>query len=1447
MSKMRTPGIVRLITPIILQLLATSAFGQEPDKNASLQKGRSLEIKASEMERDGNRDEALNLLEQASSIYAETLGETHTETINSIVKQAVNRWNASQPDRAESRFRRALKLMQSSRGETHVDTVNLRVNIGFVLLQQGRAKDAEEFYRGALAILKQFHPDSKGKIAEINVSLAETLLQTVRYEEGESFARDALDAYLSMEHEQTNAINARRLLGWALYHQRKFPEAEDAVLPATKVLIESPETDSDLLENVYTLLWKIQIEREKYTEAAGTLQEEIELLRSKNSSMATVPTLLLQLAECYRMLGDPELDVTTSLKSFDIAELQGESQRHFAIHYADALVQRLLLDHRLQEAEQLAIAASTSLTTMGENDDTLSASLYLAAGKASYSQAAWDRAGDSFRKALDFSDRMPEKNYSVWSECRNYFVECLLKQERYAEAVHESKIAYDLSKTNLGGENGHALNSARLYGLALAKLEQRDLAINVLISVSDQINLHPGSNPDLEVSVLYALAPELIIAGKFEDATKLVRRSIAGRSVALPPLDDGTVAIHQLLIDILARQGKPEEAEDLTCQLIDEILGDSQHLYPPLFSRLVGCIDRIRTLEHAQRYLEILDKQLSHLPEPPLDALLAVLQRLAQNYEWQSLSVDSEAVVLRQISLLDTHRPNDTESIQSAINFLALSLSSQRKFIEAERVYRQILEDRQKSGDGLDSFICTLKGNLAYCLSEQGRDIEASQLFEESLSEATSVYGEDAPRTGLAHNNLAYHLLKLRQWNDAEKHFRDAIRIWETAAEGPVFNALSGIGNCQFLSGDLESAEKTWRLNINALDASGDLHPQKRSVALSNLATALYYLGKETEALELLELAVDQERSLSERSGLRGIARSSATHFSHAVARVALAVRSGQGDRAWFNLEESLAAGLSEEIAVVAQHSKSNEKHEQLKSVQAELLELEDRLERSIVNSELEEGILVDDRVLSLRQELVRLRHELRMISKNGERITMSTDSIQQCLDADAAFVGWVDIHGRAGTKNASGEHWGFVLRRSGPPRWVRLPGSGDGENWTQDDHALAANLAEQLRERPTAASRKQLNDLIAGLRKQRIEPLLEGLGRTSDLPAVSTLIVLPADTMLDIPVEVLAPEYIVSYAPSATTYAWIRSRPRAIQYLEDKKDAEESILVLADPVFGTRKQRKSEVTSGYESSLASLVRGMSESSEEYEHLPGTRFEALQIKASAESSSVLVTELFGSEATVSNVRKLAQSNELSNYNVIHFATHAIPDLQQSMRSYLVLSSGVDDSPGNNSSSMRNQRITAEEILLNWRLTSDMVVLSACQTGLGRSSPGEGRLGFSQALLVAGSRSVILSQWKVDDSATALLMTRFYQNLFGSRAGYSGRMTKGAALHEAKQWLRDLDAGTAESLLASSEQFERGTKSSRRLPITPSSSSSESFKPFSDPYYWAGFVLTGVPN
>ena len=135
--------------------------------------------------------------------------------------------------------------------------------------------------------------------------------------------------------------------------------------------------------------------------------------------------------------------------------------------------------------------------------------------------------------------------------------------------------------------------------------------------------------------------------------------------------------------------------------------------------------------------------------------------------------------------------------------------------------------------------------------------------------------------------------------------------------------------------------------------------------------------------------------------------------------------------------------------------------------------------------------------------------------------------------------------------------------------------------------------------------------------------------------------------------------------------------------------------------------------------------------------------------------------------------------------------------------------------------------------------------------------GEGLLGFSQVLLAKGARSLVLSLWKVDDTATALLMTRFYENLLGKRDGLKAPLPKAEALREAKTWLRQLPRAEAEALreakewlrgLTAKEVDEALVQLPRGEPLAkPAAPVSAAVHPYAHPYYWAAFILIGDPQ
>jgi CHAT domain-containing protein len=254
--------------------------------------------------------------------------------------------------------------------------------------------------------------------------------------------------------------------------------------------------------------------------------------------------------------------------------------------------------------------------------------------------------------------------------------------------------------------------------------------------------------------------------------------------------------------------------------------------------------------------------------------------------------------------------------------------------------------------------------------------------------------------------------------------------------------------------------------------------------------------------------------------------------------------------------------------------------------------------------------------------------------------------------------------------------------------------------------------------------------------------------------------------------------------------------------------------------------------------------------------LPGSRIEAISLHRLFDKGAP-VQVLLDSDASEQRLNELAKSGELGKYRYIHLATHGEVNDAFPLRSAVILARDhlPDDKQRTellvSGQPIPDGRLEADEALRRWNLHTDLVTLSACQTALGKYERGEGFVGFAQALILCGTRSVCLSLWKVNDVATALLMERFYQNLLGKRADLNAPMPKAAALAEAKAWLRTLTRKEAEKLAtALTEGDSRSKPTSKRPPLEmpPAASKAKSGDcPFAHPHYWAAFVLTGDPE
>ncbi len=219
--------------------------------------------------------------------------------------------------------------------------------------------------------------------------------------------------------------------------------------------------------------------------------------------------------------------------------------------------------------------------------------------------------------------------------------------------------------------------------------------------------------------------------------------------------------------------------------------------------------------------------------------------------------------------------------------------------------------------------------------------------------------------------------------------------------------------------------------------------------------------------------------------------------------------------------------------------------------------------------------------------------------------------------------------------------------------------------------------------------------------------------------------------------------EHEIVSLPSASTIDILRRE------LMGRKIAPKTVAILADPVFTIDDERVKTANSNPPSKQNFLLqRSASQSGVSFARLPGTKLEAEQILALVPPSET--SQIFDFAAD----RAAVTNPNLSQYRIIHFATHGILNSLNPELSGVVLS--LVDEKG----APQNGFLRLNEIF-NLNLPAELVVLSACQTGLGEQVRGEGIIGLTRGFMYAGAPRVVVSLWNVDDRATTELMTRFY--------------------------------------------------------------------------------------
>jgi CHAT domain-containing protein/tetratricopeptide (TPR) repeat protein len=1042
---------------------------------------------------------------------------------------------------------------------------------------------------------------------------------------------------------------------------------------------------------------------------------------------------------------------------------------------------------------------------------------------------------DAARRELATLDKLAGLPDADRAEYRETYVlsdeiASLLKKTRFTDALQRAERILDIRRRLLGPDSSLVAVSAHQVGELLHYCERyRDAEAQFRESRRILRALVGDTHPAV-AAVSGDLAQTLEMQGKYSEARQLHEESLALTARLRGENHPDTAVSANNLASFLDRQARYAEAERLyrrAVAALEAAEGRESSKLATSYGNLA------LNLNHQGRYQEAghlfeealrIRRKLSGDEHPDTGR---VYMNLGTNREAMGDIAGAETLLRKALDNYRKGYGDKSSQTAWAMSNLALNLDNQGRYAEAEPLLRNALAIVEQSPEHLTLYAAKLSNNLAACLQSQERYSEAGELCSKALATLRQELGPDQPEVAAALNNVAFNLHIQGKYAEAEQHFREALAITEKRqGAGHADAAVARINLAVNLhyQGQFDEADRLIRESLAAQRrVVGDGHAGT-SWGYKNLAMNYCAQGAYDRVEAMADAAAASFETARLRIGFSGLDRARRTEdISPLPALSVAAARLGKSEAAWRHLEQNLARGLLDDLT--ARPLKAEDK-----ARETELLGRLEALDRRVASGTGGAGADGDAKDPRLQRDAaqVEFAHFQADVAKRygvTAGAVYELRRIQAQLPVDAALIGWLDLPDRgAGARQADprGDHWGYLVRQRGEPVWVQLHGSGPDGAWTDEDDRLRMRVRRAFAERPADAA-GAWEGLARRLLQQRLAPLEDHLSAKGDLPAVRQLIVLPSPKMAGVPLEALTDRFTVSYAPSGTMFAWLAERRPG------RRATAANLLALGDPEFA----------SSHSIGTPSGPRGQAGASrsETFARLPGTRQELLGVARVFSESRILL----GSQASEKQLDGLVASDSLRSFRYLHFATHGVLDDRQPLRSSIILArdpesrtEGVPPADG---------RLTAERILRQWKLDADLVTLSACETGVGKFSGGEGYVGFSQALFVAGAHSLVLSLWQVEDAATALLMTRFYENLLGTPEGTIKPMEKAVALAEAKKWLRGLSADELKDL--TKDLPKRGTRG--RIEPRQGAENVKALRAYDHPYYWSGFILAGDPR
>ena len=1023
----------------------------------------------------------------------------------------------------------------------------------------------------------------------------------------------------------------------------------------------------------------------------------------------------------------------------------------------------------------------------------------------------------------------------------------LLKQSQekqaagqFDEALAFADRALESAQRELGPEHSTvAMALASLAQLYDQKGDYNRAEASYLRALTIAEKPNTGLQPFFVATLLNGLGRVYESKGNFLRAEPLYKRALYIQEKTYGAEDPQVTTTLTNLGVMYQAKGDYEQAERLlkrALEMREKNVDPTEQIYViQSLKSLASLYETMGQYDKAGVMLEQVVTKIEKLLGADNPIIAAALNDLALHNKTQGKYIKAEQQYQRAIAILEKAGGPDNPALANPLDNLGTLYQVKGDYERAEALYKRVLAIKEKSLQPEDEEIATTLSNLGVLYTEQRNYERAEPLLLQALAIKEKARGPSHPDVATLLSNLSVLYYDKGDYEKAES-FGQRVLIIKEKALGPehpdVAIAVNNLAALKEKKGDYKSAEILYLKALAIYEKKlGPKHPETTSMvfnlallsaARGNMSQAISYLTRGTEvseynaALILTTGSEEQKRrymsTLSSETDYTVSLHLLSAPNDLSAARLALTTILRRKGRA--------LDAMTEQLALLRSRSNPEDRAllEQLEAARSKLSTL-------VLNGSGRQTTDTEQQVAIAKLEAEAQRLEgavsVRSAEFRAQSQPVTIDSVQAVMPAGSVLIeiaSYLPFNTQARNRSeryGEARYAAYVLSKEGQPKWVDL---GDAAAINSDVTALRKVLIS-----PRSTNAKQVGQALFG---KVMRPILQLVGNTHRLflSPDGDLNLIPFGALVDDQDRYLVENYTITYLTSG----------RDLLRLQVHTNSKQGPVIFANPLFSqgsdTSKQIALDADASDRGRRSGDLRNV-----RFGPLPGTAGEA----------TALANVLSGVKVWTGAQATEARLKQVSGPSILHVATHGffLPDLVQDgagpaggrglglgnsaqtereggenplLRSGLALA-GVNQ---HQSGAGEDGVLTALEAAGLDLWGTKLVVLSACETGLGEVKNGEGVYGLRRALVLAGSESQVMSLWQVSDAATRDLMAAYYQ-----------RLQAGEGRTEA---LRQVQ-------LVMIKSGAQRTTSGQTLPQKGQSTRPEDR---SHPFYWASFIQSG---